>query len=160
MKTIKFIISLVLLSDSTIAQLSFLPIERVDSVMAIQPKPLLILLSTDWCQYCQLQKHQLAKNEEFKSKRTLFHYVEFDAEHNKPVRFNAHMYNYKPRGSRTGIHDLALTLNGSGAIAFPTWVLLDPDYQVIFRHNGVLSATQIRELIKAMEQQIVTSSIY
>lgn len=152
MKIAYFIVLFVCLSGAVRAQLSALPVERVDSVMAEQPKPLLILLSTDWCQYCRLQKHQLAKNEEFLGKRNLFHYVEFDAETKDPIQFDGQQYVFKPTGNKTGIHELAVALNGEGTIAFPTWVLLDQEFNPLFRHKGALAPNQIQELIVAIEQ--------
>ncbi|HLT87454.1 MAG TPA: thioredoxin family protein [Sphingobacterium sp.] len=129
------------------AQIKPSAISKVDSLMALEPKPLLILLSTDWCQYCRMQKSQLRKNEDFLEKASLFYYVEFDAESKETIPFQGKDYAFKPTGKNTGTHELARALNGPGTLAFPTWVLLDRDYQVLFRHGGVLTPNQLKDLL-------------
>lgn len=132
------------------AQINPVDIEKVDSLMAQQAKPILILLSTDWCQYCRMQKKQLRKNKDFAKKADLFYYVEFDAESKGEISFQGRGYTFKPTGKNTGTHELARTLNGPGTLAFPTWVLLDKNYQVLFRHGGVLTPNQLKELLDAI----------
>ncbi|TDQ75743.1 thioredoxin family protein [Sphingobacterium yanglingense] len=127
-------------------------ITKVDSLLANEPKPVLILLSTDWCQYCQMQKQQVLKNKKFMEKSNLFYYVEFDAESKQTIRFQEKDYAYKPTGANIGTHELALTLNGPHKLAYPTWILLDKDYQVVFRHGGVLPPAQLEELLDTLEK--------
>src|SRR5690606_39913729 len=78
--------------------------------------------------------------------------VEFDAETKDRIQFNGQQYVFKPTGNKTGIHELAVALNGEGTIAFPTWVLLDQEFNPLFRHKGALAPSQIQELIVAIEQ--------
>lgn len=134
------------------SQSNLLSIHQIDSMVQANPKPVLILLSTDWCQYCQMQKLQIRKNKVFQAKESLFHYVEFDAESKEKVLFNEKEYNYKPRGRNIGTHELSILLNGSNKIAYPTWVLLDEQYNVQFRHPGVLVTRQLNELLEAIEK--------
>jgi thioredoxin-related protein len=133
------------------AQVQPLPIEKTDSIMARSPKPLLILLSTEWCKYCQMQKVQLSKNKDFQAQKKLFHFIEFDAESKKTINFQGKSYTFKPTGISTGTHELAIALNGPDQLSFPTWVLLDTDYQVLFRHNGILTYQQMEKLLKAIQ---------
>lgn len=134
---------------SVVCRAQFTPtdISKVDSLMTQQAKPILILLSTDWCQYCRMQKNQIRKNESVLEKADLFYYVEFDAESDETIRFQNNDYAFKPTGKNTGTHELARALNGPGTLAFPTWVLLDRSYQVLFRHGGVLTPDQLIELL-------------
>lgn len=132
------------------AQLIPADIAKVDSLMAQEAKPILVLLSTDWCQYCQMQKNQIRKNKDFAAKANLFYYAEFDAESKENVLFQGKEYAFKPTGKNTGTHELARALNGPGTLAFPTWVLLDRNYQVLFRHGGVLTPDQLKELLEVV----------
>ncbi len=134
------------------AQTTPFSIIQVDSLLKQTPKPVLILLSTDWCQYCQMQKQQLRKNKKFEEKSALFYYVEFDAESKEPIRFQEKDYVYKPTGANIGTHELALALNGPHRLAYPTWILLDKNYQVLFRHGGVLPPAQLEELLDTLEK--------
>lgn len=80
-----------------------------------------------------------------------FYYVIFNAEGKDDIVFQQKTFQYKPTGLSSGIHELAVALNGSEKVAFPTWVLLDTKYQVLFRYNGVLKPLEIKELLKAIE---------
>lgn len=134
------------------AQVKVMPVSKADSAMTRQAKPLLILLSTDWCKFCHMQKSQLRKNKEFIKKADSFYYVEFNAESKENIRFNGQDYHFRPSGASTGIHEFAEALNGSERVAYPTWVLLDKNYQVLFRYNGVLAPKQLNELLTAIDE--------
>ncbi|MGO3109525.1 MAG: thioredoxin family protein [Sphingobacterium sp.] len=145
------IISVFLLGSVATAQLKTFSIEDVDSLMLDKQKPILILLSTDWCKYCQMQKKQIEKNNDFLNQNN-FYYVIFNAESKDAIVFQQRTFHYKPTGLSSGIHELAVALNGSEKVAFPTWVLLDTKYQVLFRYNGVLKPLEIKELLKAIKE--------
>ena len=133
------------------AQVNARPIEKVDNSMRTLAKPVLILLTTDWCKFCQLQKEQLGKNKDFQAKAETFYYVEFNAEQKEDITFHEHNYGYKASGVSTGIHELAVALSGEKGVSFPAWILLDKDYQVLFRYNGVLSPQQLNEVMNALD---------
>lgn len=134
------------------AQVNSLPIIKVDSSMQVIAKPVLILLSTDWCKYCQMQKVQLRKNKRFQEKVKQIYYVEFNAEDKEEISFNGQSYHYKATGVETGIHELAVALNGKEGLSFPTWVLLDCKYQVLFRYSGVMSEKQLNEILEYLDR--------
>ncbi|KFF20012.1 MULTISPECIES: thioredoxin family protein [Bacteroidota] len=146
------IIMIFCLGGIATAQTESFAIEDVDSIMQTKQKPILILLSTDWCKYCQMQKNQLAKNKDFQKQADNFYYIIFNAESKDSIVFNQKTFQYKATGLSSGIHELAIALNGSENIGFPTWVLLDSKYQVLFRYNGVLKPLEIKELLKAIEE--------
>lgn len=132
------------------AQILSSKIEQIDSLMAQQPKPILVLISTGWCQYCAMQHRQIQKNENFIQNSDLFYFLDFNAESKEKIKFQDKVYVYKPTGINLGTHELALALNGSTKISYPSWVLLDRQYQPIFRHNGLLNPQQINELTEAI----------
>jgi len=133
------------------AQISALTMAQADSSMQREPKPLLILLSTDWCRYCRMQKNQLRKNKDFQSALSQFCFAELDAESRETIRFRGRSWAYRPTGESVGIHSLAEALTGGEETAYPAWVLLDKAYQPIFHYNGVLTAEQLKILLRAIE---------
>jgi len=133
------------------AQVHSLPISKLDSSMAKHAKPILVLLSTDWCKYCQMQKNQLRKNKYFQSQADAFYYVDFDAESKENIHFKGQTFRYKPTGATTGIHELATAMNGEEGLSFPTWVLLNTHYEVLFKFNGVLTANQLKQLLYTLD---------
>lgn len=127
-------------------------IQDIDSLMQEQPKPILILLSTDWCKYCQMQKKQLEKNKDFLKQSDDFYYVIFNAEQKEPIVFQSQLFSYRAIGQSSGIHELAIALNGSENIAFPTWILLDTNYEVLLRYGGVISPKQVKNLLNIIDK--------
>lgn len=142
-------------TGTSLSQIKPISIAHVDSLLTHDAKPVLVLLSTEWCQYCQMQKLQIRKNKKFLQKEHLFYYVEFDAESKNPIQFQGNEYVFKPTGANVGTHELAETLNGPNKLAFPTWILLDKNYKVLFRHGGVLRPQQINELLDTLEKELL-----
>jgi len=136
---------------ASMAQPAELPVDNLDSCMRVSPRPVLMLLTTDWCKYCQLQKAQLKRNNEFQAASDKFYFVEFNAEQQAPVVFHQQTYRYKPTGVSTGIHELAAALSGDKGASYPTWILLDKSYQVVYRYNGVLPPQQLKEYLKLLD---------
>jgi len=156
----RFLIVIISICAWQVSYAQILPtkIEQVDSLMAKQPKPILVLLSTDWCQYCAMQHRQIQKNENFKQKSDLFYFLDFNADSKDIIKFQYKEYVYKPTGINIGTHELAFALNGSNKISYPSWVLLDQQYQPIFRHNGLLNQQQLNELVKAIAETFKNNS--
>lgn len=134
------------------AQINPLQIQKIDSSMVAEAKPILILMSTDWCEICKVQKKLVRKNVAFKNKIDSFYYIEFDAESTDSIVFKGNSYKSNRKRSRKATHDLAFKLNGSENIAFPTWVLLNHKYQVVFRHGSLLYPEQVEKVLKGIEQ--------
>lgn len=130
-------------------------LREVDSSMRSVPRPILVQLTTTWCQYCRMQQRVLERDDNFKTLLPLFYYVEFDAESREELVFNGRKYRYSPTGIHTGIHELALTLGGEEALAYPAWILLDKHYKVVFRYNGVLRPDALKALMNAIAQMAV-----
>lgn len=121
--------------------------ELTDS-LEVKAKPVLLLLSTDWCKYCKMQKVQLKKNKDFQAGKNNFYFIEFNAESKESVLFNGKYYHYKSNGLSTGVHELAIKLSDQiEAIAYPLWVILDNDQQVVFRRNGLLAPDELKKIV-------------
>ncbi|WP_257670417.1 thioredoxin family protein [Parapedobacter tibetensis] len=135
------------------AQPKAVPIGELTDSMRLHPKPALILLSTSWCTYCRMQKAQLNKNEDFQSASTYLYFSEFDAETKETVIFNDTTYQFKPTGASTGSHELAHALgNLNGRLGFPTWVLINENFEILFKYAGVLKPKELTELLNSVRQ--------
>ena len=129
-------------------------IEKVDSLMQVRKKPILVLLTAPWCKYCLLQKSQLRNNKKFATRSESFYYAELDAESSRqPVRFNSKIYTYKTSGLANGVNELAEALNGSQALSYPTWIILNNRYEVLGRYNGVLDESQLNLLFDLLQNK-------
>ncbi len=130
---------------------TIIPIAALSDSIKAQAKPVLILVTTDWCKYCKIQKVQLEKNHDFQASRNNFYFIEFNAETQDSILFNEKVYHYKSSGLSTGIHELAVELgNQKQGISYPLWIILDKDYKVLLRRNGLLSRNELQEIVKAI----------
>ena len=112
-------------------------IAELDSIMKTEPRPVVILLTTEWCTYCKMQKSLLLKAKQNTDK---IYFTEFDAETKEAVTFNGKIYTYKPTGIDTGVNELAIILanRGDSTLAYPAWVILDKNYKPVYVYQGVL----------------------
>lgn len=123
--------------------------ELTDS-LRLHPKPMLILLSTDWCTFCQMQKAQLQKDRHFTKLLDFYYYVEFDAESTEEIQFNGETYHHRNTGIKTGTHDLAVALGQTDkGLSYPTWVLMDTDFNIVFRYGGALRPKELLAIMTA-----------
>lgn len=129
------------------SQVQVFSLNQIDSLMKINPKPILILLSTDWCSYCKVQKQLVQKSMLFKTKSTNFYYVEFDAESSETIIFKNQVFSNHSKKNRKQTHAVVLDLLGSKQPVYPTWLLLDTDYKIKFKHQGFLKPKFLDELI-------------
>ncbi len=133
------------------AQITAVPIGELTDSVRLHPKPSLILISTDWCTYCHMQKAQLKKHKAFQSAAAFLYYSELDAESREEVTFNETTYSFNSTGVGTGSHELAHALgNINGRLAFPTWVLMDENLDILFQYPGVLNKELLEKLLEEL----------
>lgn len=137
------------------AQLKTVPIGELTDSMRLHPKPALILISTDWCAYCRLQQAQLRKRTAWQDASPAVYFSEFDAETEHDVIFNDTTYRFIPTGVSTGSHELAYALgNIDNRLAFPTWVLISKNFEIIFKFPGVISASELSMLLETVRKNL------
>lgn len=121
-----------------------------DSI-SLQPKPVLLLLSTDWCVYCRMQKFQIRRNKNFKKNSSHFYYAELNAESKEPLQFKGRTYHFLPNGTTSGVHELAVVLGKhNGTLSYPIWVVMDKNLQILYRHSGVLNRKDLVLLTESL----------
>ncbi|WP_306349558.1 thioredoxin family protein [Flavobacterium sp. '19STA2R22 D10 B1'] len=123
--------------------------EQLKDSMHLHPKPIMIKIYTDWCAICKIQNKQFNKDKEIMSKlSTKYYFVELNAEAKKTILFNQKTYKYIPNGLSSGLHELAFYLgNNNGQLAYPTWVMLSSNYEIIGQYNGLLKAEDIKKVL-------------
>ncbi len=128
-------------------QINAIPIRELTDSIRLHPKPSLILISTSWCTYCRMQKAQLKKNRDFQAS-THFYFSEFDAETEKNITFNDTTYTFQRTGVDIGTHELAYALGSiDNRLAFPTWVVIDENFNILLKYSGVLDKSTLTKLV-------------
>lgn len=146
-KFLLVIIMVFCLGSFTTAQTKTYDIEELDSLMLVEKKPVFILLSSKWCKYCDIQKNQLLKNKKKLEQAEGFYWIIFNAEKTEQIVFHRSVFRYNASGLSSGVHELAIALNGSENVIFPTWIVLNDNYEVLFRYCGILRPSEIQRLI-------------
>lgn len=134
----------------TFCQVKIYSINEVDSLLQIEPKPIVLLLSTNWCSYCKVQKQLVQKNEAFKSKSIKFYYVELDAESSENISFNGKYFQSKNHKNKTQTHPFIFYLLGNQKPVYPTWLILNYKFEIIYQHKGFLKPKFLTEFIEAI----------
>lgn len=144
------LLSIKVLTGTVHAQVRTVPIGELTDSLRFLSKPALILISTDWCKFCQMQKAQLRKSRDFAELLDNYYFSEFNAESTDEIQFNNQTYHFSNTGVKTGTHDLAVALGQTEkGLSYPTWVLIDPGFHVVFRYGGVLQTKILIDIMKA-----------
>ena len=79
-----------------------------------------------------------------------YYFVSFDGEQKEEVKFKGHVFQFRPSGRNTGTHELAIALGSvEGNLTYPTFVLLNPAYELIFQHQAFLNAEALIGILEA-----------
>jgi thioredoxin-related protein len=151
-----FLIGVVgLLPQAVEAQLKTIRFEQLDSLQQAETRPVVVLISTDWCTYCTRMKLSTFKEEHVvKQLNESVYFVSLNAEEKKDVRFHGHTFKYKPTGVKTGVHELAEQLGRiNGQLTYPTFCVLNTDREIIFQHVGYLSAKELSRILSVLRKE-------
>jgi thioredoxin-related protein len=130
-----------------LAQLKPITFEELEIA---EPRPVLVMIMTNWCKYCHAMKNNIMKNREVSDLiNNTYHLLFLDAEERSDIVFKGKVFKYRPSGSNTGIHELALNLGMiRGQISYPTLTILDEKKNIIFQKDGYLKPKELLYLLK------------
>ena len=153
MKWLKYIsitiFGMLLFSCISTAQLKAHSFEQVAELQKKQKRNIVVFIYTDWCQYCQVMKSATLGNDQvIKKLNEQFYFVSLNGEEKKDIRFNNHLFKYKPNGTNTGAHELAEALGTiDGKLTYPGLVLLNSSHEIIFQHSGFLNVKALHAIL-------------
>jgi hypothetical protein len=83
---------------------------------------------------------------------TQLYFVDLNAEEKEDIKFNGHLFKYKPSGLNTGIHELAEQLaTMENKISYPTICFLNTKNEIIFQYNQFINATDLSNVLKVLQ---------
>ncbi len=160
MKTLCRKIGLLLLgaffiSRSAGAQLPAVSFEHLDSLQAQEKRMVVVMIYTQWCQYCIAMKQTTFAHKDIKPLlQQQFYLVMLDAEEKNTIRWRGRSFHFKPTGTNTGVHELAVQLGTSnGELPYPTLVFLNPQLEILYQHQGFLSVADLKKILLALQQK-------
>jgi len=132
------------------SQIKTTDFNTIESIVKNDPKPIVVFIHTDWCRYCKVMQQTTFKDPKVLNRlNTDFYFISFDAESKETVRFRNHNFEFIPNGNKSGVHQLALELGKiNNQISYPSVVLLNSDFEIIFQHNSFLTPEQFNTILK------------
>lgn len=150
----QFVMIFLLLSGLTplVAQPHTSSFTELDSLQAVDPKPAVIFIHTNWCRYCEgMQRTTLRNDAIVKRLDSDFYYVSLDAESTADIQFAGHTFRYRPSGTSTGMHELAWQLGQiDGRVSYPTLCVLSPTNEILWQETGFIRAKALERVLEAL----------
>lgn len=141
------IIIVILFANQNFAQLNTHTFEEAEKLSIGNPKPFVIFIHTDWCKICKMMENTTFKNKEvIQNLNDNFYFISFNAEDKKEIKFNKNIFKFKPKGTNSGIHELAELLSNQ---TYPTITILHPDYSIV---TQIESFAKSKTLLKILEK--------
>lgn len=143
---------LLLATSSAIGQDYAISFEALDSLHQQAPRPVVVFLHADWCKFCASMKNTTFQDKQIQELLSdKFYFVSFDGESKEDVRFLGNTFRYRPSGANTGVHELAEQLGTKdGELSYPTVTFLNAKYEILYQHNGFLSAKKLKKVLNRL----------
>lgn len=131
--------------------LNIFTFEEVEEIHQQIPKPILVFLYTDWCKICFGMKKTTFKNQEvIKLLNNNFYFVKLNAEEKQDITFLGKFFTYKPTGTNTGMHELAVELGTiKKTIIYPTTIILNTVFEIDAQLTGLYNARKMIGILTA-----------
>ena len=119
--------------------------EELKALQAVEPRPLVVLIRTDWCKYCHAMQNTMIKNPKVSQLlRNEFYTVFLDAEEKKNILFAGKEFKF-----RNGVNELATELaTVNGRVSYPTFCILNAKNEIIYQYDGFLSPQALLYTLK------------
>ncbi|MGJ1430370.1 thioredoxin fold domain-containing protein [Sphingobacterium spiritivorum] len=139
--------ALMMLSLHAEGQLKIIPVQNIPDSVQANGKPAILLISTDDCGYCRMQQQQLQHRTDVRQLMREFNYATLDAGIKENIVFNKQLYRYK---SQEHVHELAeyLGMDEKGQLSYPCWIILNKNYDIIFRYQGLLAPADLKNVLE------------
>ena len=119
--------------------------EELKALQAAEPRPLVVLIRTDWCKYCHAMQNTMIKNPKVSQLlRNELYTVFLNAEEKKNILFAGREFKF-----RNGVNELATELaTVNGRVSYPTLCILNAKNEIIYQYDGFLSVQAFENTLK------------
>jgi thioredoxin-related protein len=130
----------------TICWLSF---DQLSDSMSSNPKKIFVDIYTDWCGPCKLMdKKVFPKSDVVRLMNENYYAIKLNSETADSLNFNGKDYYLKPYKTAV-INELVVEIGlDAGHLSYPTMVVLNENYEVIYRYPGMLTADLMIDVLE------------
>lgn len=141
-----------LLSIFCSGQLNTYAPEELDSLLSLKNKKTLLIISAEWCRFCEMMKNStLTDSEVIELLNNDFYFVSLDESHQKDLKYSNKIYTYLNLGESNSKHELALTLGKiNDEYILPATCVFDENSDLIFQYSGYLSNEELIKLLTSL----------
>lgn len=158
-KYLSFCLTLCLLglSSMTHAQkesIQWKSFEEVESLMASNPKRIMVNLYTDWCGWCKrLEKNTFSNPQLAKYINDNFYAIRFNAESKEAVQYKGRTFQFKPE---IRMHELAAEIMMGGR-GFPFTAIIEMDGQNVSPIPGYQTVKEMEYILTYIHEGRLTN---
>ncbi len=137
------------------AEINWVDFERAADLSRAEPRKILVDVYTSWCTWCKVMDKETLRDPlivDYVNKK--YYAVKFDGEEKESVTFRGKVYE-----SRGGFHALAALLMQEKMI-YPTYVILDEDFNILEPIRGFKKAPEFDALLKYYAENHYTKTEY
>lgn len=139
-----FVFSLIFFTIHLKAQLNF---DSLQQKMEVEPKYILMNISSRSCIYCMIQEKKIRKDNELQQRlNNQVYFLSWQIEEQDNFIFHEQDY-----VSGTKFIDI-YGRDENGNIVYPLWLLFDENYNLIFRYFGLQSTENIEQLLDVLKE--------
>jgi len=142
----RLVILFLLFANQNFAQLNTHTFEEAEKLSIENPKPFVIFIHTNWCKICKMMENTTFKNKEvIQNLNDNFYFISFNAEDKNEIKFNKNTFKFKPKGTNSGIHELAELLSNQ---TYPTITILNSDYSILTQIESFVNARTLFQILE------------
>lgn len=143
------IICFLLIANQNFAQLNTHTFKEAEKLATENPKPFVIFIHTNWCKICKMMENTTFKNNEIiESLNQNFYFISFNAEDKEDINFNKNIFKFKPKGTNSGVHELAELLSNQ---TYPTITILNSDYSILNQIESFVNAKTLLQILNKVK---------
>ena len=144
------IIIVILFANQIFAQLNAHTFEQAEKLSIENPKPFVVFIHTDWCKICKMMENTTFKNKDvIQNLNDNFYFITFNAEDKKEIQFHKNTFRFKPKGTNSGIHELAELLSNQ---TYPTITILNADYSILTQIESFVNSKTLLQILEKISQ--------
>ena len=141
--------------DTAKAKINWLDFEKAEGLSRTEPRKIFVDVYTSWCSWCKVMDKQTFTDPliiDYVNKK--YYAIKFDGEVKESVTFRGKVY-----ASKGGYHELTAHLLREKMI-YPTYVILDEDYNILEPVRGFKKAPELDVILKYYAENHYTKTDY